>query len=694
MLDFLMEGLFNLFGKGVAWALDAIMNSFNTTPEQFRQIIPVLERLPSVLSSIGWSMLILILVLSVIKSMMTPNDQTAEHPLAIVGRTVIAGIFLLSYESLFDMFFQWGTVMYEAIGEVSTDPGTSYASPFSHFVETFTMDGIAGVAADAATTPLVGSGVTALVGLIMLLMMSYQIIKFMLECLERFVTLHMTVYFAPLVAPTLGSKATTVIFSSYLSFVVGQMMLWWMSMLFMKLIVSGFDAFGRAGDSVGFFMRCFVLYSLIVLAQKADNILARIGFKNILGGAGTASSFMIAMLVAGQTAMKAISAIRGGKGHNPNGDGRNDRSGAEKPAYDAAKDAENGGTARIAPMPGSESQVPPASVAVNQSAERANAAKQSSVERMAKAETLRQEAETAREALSKETAENGAGGSNVIEENGAPVTEEENNTVQENGGPQESSTVQENDAVQENSSTQQVDSLVAQSEAMESLANADSSLEAAYLASEAGNTEAYKAAMEESRSYITSAAETYADQIREGGLSEIPPDSNLTIGKDGTTAIYSPPDQPPVSAPIDPYAFMPKADAQQVGAASADAINNIQVGKLDKGTDPVARGYQSVVSAHQNNAAAVDASIRGDHAMAREFYTRAQNDMRTAASQFNRGGAEGYEAAKNAGITMQTHRSGGVSYTSTGPIKTSGGFRGPSGKVNRQGGGRTRPAKA
>ena len=668
MVGFLFESMFDIFGKAIFWALDSIMACFNTTPDQFREIIPALEHIPGVLTAIGWTMLLLLLVISTIKSIMSPNDQMAEHPLSLVGRTVIAGLFLLTYEKLFEYFFSWGTAAYNLIGATSIAPTGPDATPFSAISEVFTKDGIGGVLGDMVINVL-GGAALSVVGLILLLLIAWQLIKFMLECLERFVTLHLSVYFAPLVAPTLGSKTTSTIFSSYLSFVMGQMMLWWMSMLFLKLIASGFDAFGQQDDGVGFLLRYFVLFTLTALAQKADNILARLGFKNILGGAGTSAGFMYAMMVAGRTVGRSIKSVVGaGKGKT-----------GGSPQYDPNKSGGNG-EPRVKSFSGSEPGAPQAvhiAAAGQQGPQSesftnsANAAKEAAAEKQAKAEMLKQEAERIRTDHSKEQSENTYAGDGIAAEGSSGTEEGANIDVNQDGATVGDVINGGNISIPDNAAYD-ANALTVQGSAMENLAQADTCQASSFVAMGEGDRQAAGAAMSEAQGYVAVAAETYADGIRGGTISSIPADSGIVISEDGQRAIYTGAGGEAISTRIDPYAFMPKDDARQIATTSGGVVQNIENKGLHRGNDQVSQGYQALRNAHRDNVAAVDASIKGDHAMAREFHIRAENGVHTAATHFSSGGARGYEAARSAGIALETKAGGNVSYTATGPLSAKG----------------------
>lgn len=296
MLNFLFQGLFELLAGAVEAVLDMMIEAFSVDLHGFTNVFPIMSTFLDIFSAIGWSFLILLMVLSVMRSILDPNSQQAEHPLSILGRTILAGGVLACSGQITEMFLTWGNKIYEVFNGV--DPSVVAGTTFGHQVKNVFSVGAS--AAIGATT----GGVTLVIQLVLLSVLFVEIVKFLLEALTRYVTLCFGTFIAPLVAPTIISKATSGIFTSYLSFVFGQTVLLWMSTVFMKIIVSGFYAFGN-DTGAWFFFKYFLLLGVVKLAQQADNILVKLGFKTVrqsgvgllgtLGGAAMLASRSMGM---------------------------------------------------------------------------------------------------------------------------------------------------------------------------------------------------------------------------------------------------------------------------------------------------------------------------------------------------------------------------------------------------------------
>ena len=81
MLNFLFQGLFELLAGAVEAVLDMMIDAFSVDLHGFTNVFPIMSTFLDIFSAIGWSFLILLMVLSVMRSILDPNSQQAEHPL-------------------------------------------------------------------------------------------------------------------------------------------------------------------------------------------------------------------------------------------------------------------------------------------------------------------------------------------------------------------------------------------------------------------------------------------------------------------------------------------------------------------------------------------------------------------------------------------------------------------------------------
>ncbi len=286
MLNFLFQGLFDLLSGVVERFFDLIMEAFAIGSGDFEAMFPVLTDIRSAFVAVGWSMLVLLFVISAMRSIVSPDSQRAEHPIYLVGRAFVSGLVLLSCDYLASLFLDYGSQINEAFSMIDPNGGVA-TGPGRLMLDAISTVGSIGLGTYTG-------GVTIVLQLVLLCILFYEIAKYVLECLTRYVTLCIGGYLSPLLAPMLVSRSTSSLFTSYLSFMGGHMILVWLSTVFMKLIVSGFRSFAGA-PGLPFFFKYFVLLAVVKLAQQVDNILFRIGFKTVRqSGIGIAGSLAVA----------------------------------------------------------------------------------------------------------------------------------------------------------------------------------------------------------------------------------------------------------------------------------------------------------------------------------------------------------------------------------------------------------------
>lgn len=319
MIDFLLSGLFNVCGEGVAYLLGLIMEALNVDLSAFVTVFPIVQTLQGVLTGLAWTLLPLILIGTVLYSMTSSSDR-AENPVNIALRCVPVILVLVYSSQIVGLFFEFGQAGYDVLYN-APDNGT----PFDwSMMPNAIMGGASGNPIDrslqvavVASSMNLSVGAAAVIFLVLLLVIAFQLIKLALECVERYVTVCVGAFLLPVAAPTLVSKTTSSIFTSYCSFMVGQMMLMWINVWCLRMIISGFQSFG-SGGGINFFFQYLLLLAFIILAQKMDNILNAFGFKNIRGGVGFGSTVLGSVaamaLAAGRVASMGAKGLKGLKG--------------------------------------------------------------------------------------------------------------------------------------------------------------------------------------------------------------------------------------------------------------------------------------------------------------------------------------------------------------------------------------------
>lgn len=304
MLEFLIKGLYSIVGKALTLFMGLLLQTFDITLDRFLEVFPVAEGLLGVLIGVGWSISISLMLLLVARNMVIPPTERSEHPIAVAVRLIPVAFLLANTRAIIKVVFDLGNKVYGKIMDYDYVPGAaaSIDTTFLGDLQSGIENGIrASVSSLLPTDPAF-----ILIALILLLFLSWQLIKLFLEIAERYVTLCVGAYLSPIAFSTFVSKETSGIFTSFCSFMAGQMVLMWLNVWSLKMIAEGFKSFGNS--SIPFFLHYLILLSFIILAQKLDNLLAKLGFKNILGGPGAG------LLAAGAIAHAAGAVMKLGTG--------------------------------------------------------------------------------------------------------------------------------------------------------------------------------------------------------------------------------------------------------------------------------------------------------------------------------------------------------------------------------------------
>lgn len=301
MLDFLFNGLYSIFATVIGWLINAFMEAFTVDMQAFLDAFPGVEALFTVLQAMSWGILTLIILYAAVKSMFTINSSEAENPLMVVLKAVPAGAMIISAHSIVDILFSLGRAGYEQIAAYQ------YSTPVD--MGTKVIDSVAvGVVFVSSGSAL--GGAIALLSLILLIILTWQLVKLMLECIERYVTVCAICYLSPLVYPCIASKSTSSIVKNFYSMLAGQMLLMWINAWSLSMVYEGFVGLSNA-TATGWMVKFMILLAFLLVAQKMDNVLQQLGFHNIRGGAG---GFLGRTLAMAMLAANAVRQFGGGKG--------------------------------------------------------------------------------------------------------------------------------------------------------------------------------------------------------------------------------------------------------------------------------------------------------------------------------------------------------------------------------------------
>lgn len=141
----------------------------------------------------------------------------------------------------------------------------------------------------------------------LLIVISWNLFKLVVEICERWLMVGVLVYTSPLVYCTIPSSDTSGIFRKWVSMFVGSVIQMSLSVMFLKLILSGFNA-----GSSNYVIKLLMILAMCKIAQRIDSYLQQLGV-----GVATTGGNMVDDLIAGAQGLGRLAGrMGGGKGEN------------------------------------------------------------------------------------------------------------------------------------------------------------------------------------------------------------------------------------------------------------------------------------------------------------------------------------------------------------------------------------------
>lgn len=341
-MDFILRSLMTLLIDGVAVLCDMVGVSvlsmltmdIGSGGSLFEQVFTEITNWSQVFIYMAMAILFMIAVVHLFFSMASA-DGSAEPPLALVFRVLMAGIMIYIMPKLLNVAQQFFGMFYDIIltGSVAGGPRGGLTVTFSDMTNSLRgldWDSVLGVGVLGTG---IGIGGTLLL-LIMILLIGIQFIKFIIECVERYVLLGIMLYTSPIACAMAGSKTTSNTFFSWLRMVLSQMFLMVTNALCFRLFLIGMmnmnntiSTFGSRVPFVGgpsviavSFVWTVMLYAILYIGCSMDSFLASLGLSTAQCGQGLSSSMMFStmmmtrMVTTGVRMFQGRGGSSGGKG--------------------------------------------------------------------------------------------------------------------------------------------------------------------------------------------------------------------------------------------------------------------------------------------------------------------------------------------------------------------------------------------
>ncbi len=265
----------------ITWVLK--MLSFNLS--FFTTNFPVIDKLYVILQGVAIGLVIAIGSVQLFKYFTGPLSDVRSNPVEIAIRMMLA----------FAMIW-FGNYFLEAIINLFTYPYQALLA-----IDPYENSTIMGSAADALAGLIQGSAGIVL-SLILVIILGYNLIKLLLEIIERYLMVGVLTYTSPLAWTTLTSRGTQTIFTKWFVMFFGQCLLMLLNVWSIKMLISVLTY-----DAANIFFRFIIALAFCKIAQRIDTYLQQLGI-----GVATTGGGLMGELVAVGSSLAGTSKIAGG----------------------------------------------------------------------------------------------------------------------------------------------------------------------------------------------------------------------------------------------------------------------------------------------------------------------------------------------------------------------------------------------
>ena len=299
----MLASLVQTLSTGLADILEWIINSFLdalsiSDLNTYLSVFPLLSTVYTYLRSFAVALTAIIAG----KSLATfalgsiDNGNVKDSPVIVLFKTFAAVALIYWGGYVLEYIIYLGSIPYDAflgIDAVAWSSGSSDAGFAGYLIDGLSL-------ASGGTLPA-ASFAFALLELIVLAVIGWNLIKLVVEVCERWLMVGVLLFTSPLAYSTIPSNDTSMVFRRWFSMFIGAVLQMSLSVMFLKLILSGFN-----GSDTNFMLKMLMILAMCKIAQRVDSYLQQIGI-----GAPTTGGNMLDDLVAGYHAMRSIAGKKG-----------------------------------------------------------------------------------------------------------------------------------------------------------------------------------------------------------------------------------------------------------------------------------------------------------------------------------------------------------------------------------------------
>lgn len=259
MLDTIVSWFNGVIGEALQWVIDQLYSQLSLSLSAVYGNFKPLATAYHILQACAIGLILAIAAWNLLKFFGGSLTKVHETPIAILVRCMFATMLVFMGGYIVSMVVDIASVPYKTF--MSIDAIRFGAEDMPSFSDGF---GFAD-ALDISAGPFID--------LILILLVAWNLIKLVVEIVERYLMVGVLAYTAPIFYPFLCSSSSTPIFMKWVGMFVGQCALMSVSVMFTTLVIA---CFSPSGESAALLRLVFGL-AMCKVAQRADTYMQQLG---------------------------------------------------------------------------------------------------------------------------------------------------------------------------------------------------------------------------------------------------------------------------------------------------------------------------------------------------------------------------------------------------------------------------------
>lgn len=283
MMETLASWFAQILGELANYFISLFMEMMNVDLATMAGVFPLLITGYRMFQAIGIGLIIGIAVYQLLRFFGGQLVDYNDTPARILVRAFIAGMMLWFGGYLINMVVDLAALPYRAFVENDLNPVDFQLIGFDDF-------SLTDLFIDASAAKTAKSGTVIVLYILIMVVILYNLLKLMLEVLQRYLMVGVLAYTSPLAFATITSKSTSQIFRSYVNVFLGQCALMGITAWMLRLCISGFGfSEGESGAS----FRILLTLAMCKIAQRADTYMQSLGVGTVTTTAGLLDDILV-----------------------------------------------------------------------------------------------------------------------------------------------------------------------------------------------------------------------------------------------------------------------------------------------------------------------------------------------------------------------------------------------------------------